>query len=652
MKKNFKYAILSAIALVGAVSLTSCSSSDDVIDNPDFNPVDNTVKTQFAFSISKGGAKSTTRQTTGIVQVDATDDTQPIGHNDFRGMKKMTLIPFGAQPDATSSPLGPVIGPLTMDKTSAASSTASSYNNSNNDAVVYTNITVPTTTSYFLFYGQASEVENSTKAQNGALNVVGLYNTETTYNFTTPGSIYFNPVGIYNDQQNDTKIAVGDNIITLLNSLLTAKDGTGEDAKTWSQYTASDNSLLNDLYAKYIQLKTASSYSVAAMLVDLYASLEGIANTVEGTTGRTMAIALRSAIKAGFTDPDTSDDADYVAEANFSYSGYPGNLGLPDGAAKLNFAAATGFAIATGGTTDPNPGNYPTGTISVTSYTDYVYPANLQYYVRSDIKTSAQQQSSNFTNKTSWAECYALYTAGTSVTSGTKSVALVQEIQYGVGNLKIVINNLTAEKYYDSKAEEIDLTAETPFTLTGVLIGGQGSVGWNFKPIAAVNGGYTIYDNVINTPALTKTASAKNYTLGLQTVNVPETPDGTTGIVYIALELRNDTGKDFMGKDGLIPAGGKFYLAGMLNPSAASNANAEDLTDVKSVYKQDYMTTAILTIKPGTLSDTNNDGIKDTAVDGFAEATNTVPDLRTPQTEVCFSVNLAWKPGLTFGIDL
>ena len=64
MKKMFKYASLGAIALVGAISFSACSSSDEIVDNPDYNPVDNTVNTQIAFSLSKGGAKkAATRQT-------------------------------------------------------------------------------------------------------------------------------------------------------------------------------------------------------------------------------------------------------------------------------------------------------------------------------------------------------------------------------------------------------------------------------------------------------------------------------------------------------------------------------------------------------------------------------------------------------------
>ena len=631
MKKNFKYAILSAIALVGAVSLTSCSSSDDVIDNPDFNPEDNTVKTQFTFSISKASSKSTTRQTSDIVQ-----DAQTQGS--FRGMTKMSLIPFASSPGGGSNPLGPVIGPLSMRALSVEGSDPT-FNNDDNNAVVYTNITVPTTTSHFLFYGQAKE--SGSKAVNGALTVAGLYGSEDSYIFTTPQNVTFTPVGIYNDQQNAEKTQVGTDVVALLNSLLSTTDNGETTGNKWSAYTSTPlvQAQLKDLYDAYIALPTGSSYSVAAMLVDLYASLGGLTQTADGTNGKTMAAALRTAIAAGFDGE--------VTEANFKKSGYPGNLGLPDGAAKLTFDSDNEEFVLSA---DPNSGNYPVSTITVSKYTDYVYPANLQYFVKSDIVTSAQQQSGNFDGKSTWAQCCELYN-GTSVSATTKSVALKNEIQYGVGNLKIVVNKLRKEtenptKYYDSKGEVIDLSAETPFILTGVLVGGQGQVGWNFIPSAA--GSMTIYDNQINSANLGTTteieapvAGANNYTLGLETVDY-ET-DAENSVVSFALELQNNTGKDFMGRDGLIPAGGKFYLAASLDPSHPSDGTS----GVKSVFKQDYMTIATITIAPGVLG---TGGLS--ATGGFAEATNGVPDLRTPQSEVCFSINLQWTPGLQFNVGL
>ena len=645
MKKNFKYALLSAIALVGAVSFSACSSSDEIVDNPDYNPADNTVKTQFTFSLSKGGANKTTRQTAEIVQDNLS------GHTNFRGMVKMSLIPFGGEITASSSPLGQVIGPLTMVSTATTpSSTSSFYNNNDNDAVVYTNIPVPNSTSHFLFYGQATDKTGTgfDNHDNGTLAVTGLYGSTGGYSFTKPSDISFAPVPIY-DANKTTEIGVGTSLVDLLNSLLTVTDGE-TTPKKWGDYTEAENALLYGLYTNYTRLTTASSYSVAAMLVDLYASLEGLANTAAGTVGKTMATNLRTAIAVGFTSGT-------VAEASIIATGYPGNLGLPDGAAKLTFNATTGFSLAA----DPNQtGNFPAG-VSITSYNDYVYPANLQYFVNSPIKVSNTQQSPNFPGKTNWTACTDLYTNGTTVTALTKSIALTNEIQYGVGNLKTVVTALTSgATYYDRNAELIDITtSSTPFTLTGVLVGSQGQVGWNFVP--ATQGSKTIYDNEINSASLSTTASADNFTLGLETVEVPTTPDGTTGVVYIALELRNDTGKDFMGKDGLIPAGGKFYLAGKLDPSATSTIS-ENTGNIKSVFKQDYLTIANLNIGAGTLmyangTDQPTDPTDPTEVPqyaqgGFAEATNSIPDLRTPQSEVCFSVNLQWKAGIVFNIDL
>ena len=69
MKKNYVYALMSAIALAGAVSFSACSSSDEIIDNPDYNPEANSVKTQFSISLPWDKNNSKTRQAGDVVQV-------------------------------------------------------------------------------------------------------------------------------------------------------------------------------------------------------------------------------------------------------------------------------------------------------------------------------------------------------------------------------------------------------------------------------------------------------------------------------------------------------------------------------------------------------------------------------------------------------
>ena len=54
MKKKLLFAFVGAIALSGAVGITSCSSSDDVADvNPFFDSETNSVKTQFVLNIAR-----------------------------------------------------------------------------------------------------------------------------------------------------------------------------------------------------------------------------------------------------------------------------------------------------------------------------------------------------------------------------------------------------------------------------------------------------------------------------------------------------------------------------------------------------------------------------------------------------------------------
>ena len=92
MKKNFKFAILSAIALVGAVGFSACSSSEDdlVVNNPTFNPETNTVTTQFILNVDYA-QQTPTRQSAATVQ---RDFSAASGKN-FRGIQDAKLIALG-----------------------------------------------------------------------------------------------------------------------------------------------------------------------------------------------------------------------------------------------------------------------------------------------------------------------------------------------------------------------------------------------------------------------------------------------------------------------------------------------------------------------------------------------------------------------------
>jgi hypothetical protein len=129
------------------------------------------------------------------------------------------------------------------------------------------------------------------------------------------------------------------------------------------------------------------------------------------------------------------------------------------------------------------------------------------------------------------------------------------------------------------------------------------------------------------TGTITAKASAAystiNHTLAL------ETPVNTT--VRIALEFLN-TGNDFYGiNNNIIPKNTKFYLVADLDPTKASTIT-ENIHSLNQVFKQDYITTVKLTMHETALQ----------------KAYNVIPDLRSPQLEFGFSVNLEWQEGITF----
>ena len=81
MKKNYVYALMSAIALTGAMGLTSCSEEEMVDVNPTYDSVEKTVTTRFVLNIASDEMAST-RQSATTVQK----------NNNFRGMQNAKLI--------------------------------------------------------------------------------------------------------------------------------------------------------------------------------------------------------------------------------------------------------------------------------------------------------------------------------------------------------------------------------------------------------------------------------------------------------------------------------------------------------------------------------------------------------------------------------
>jgi hypothetical protein len=197
------------------------------------------------------------------------------------------------------------------------------------------------------------------------------------------------------------------------------------------------------------------------------------------------------------------------------------------------------------------------------------------------------------------------------------------------------------------------------FKLVSIIIGDQWpKVGWNFLPITTGDANYRkgyIYDNQITNdgviPASTSTTSQSNYTLVFDnyqdmTIATPADPANKQSKVYVALELQNNTGRDFFGKDNLITSGSNFYLIGELDPAGKEgpvlptyhalppyDANCTTNT-VPRVFIQDHVTKANFKI----------------GVNALKNAYLTVPDLRSSSVTLGLSVDVKWETGLDFNV--
>lgn len=608
MKKMFKYASLGAIALVGAVSFSACSSSDEIVDNPNYNPVDNTVKTQFTISLPQNVVKGT-RQSAATVQ-----NAQTVAS--FRGFDNMVLIPYasvsgddvaGDRQTETSITLNPATGSVNTLPANGLNTSSNSY--------VYSDVSIPLGTSGFLFYGKAVDA-GTDKFVDGYLTAApaGLTGENTGFSFA------LNPTKPSGDGKAEA-------LLDYINSIAAA---TG-----WFNTT---NEGLKGLYNNFITLKAGSSTSVREALEDLYESL------MNNTDDVSKAICTAIKTKASYVD------ADKELTLDASVDGYPADINLPDGAVALTWTNATPTTAAATATwaTAGATGEWNTGTSTLTDLTKYVYPASLYYRANSPVTVSNSKQSDNYGTDT-WAQIVdatnGLYKDGSSVGSSTQSVALVEQIQYAVALLESHVK-IAATTLKDRKGDDIkigtDATDDGTFKLTGILIGGQKNVDWQFQPTTATGASiYTIYDKDIpsasdaNVLSLTS-SDATNYTLALENGTDP---------VYVALEFENNA-KDFMGKDGLIAKGTKFYLVAQLNPANGTSPSSGTLTQV---FKQDYRTIVNFTIKQNVDPQSGDPTVYP---DGLGAAYNVIPDLRTPKMELGLSVDLTWQPGLQFDINL
>ncbi len=561
-----------AMVLTSTIGMTGCSSSDDVEQSPANIVIDSDghegVRSEFVVSIPRS-VINTTRMGSGVVQSAGTA-------SQFRGMDQIRLIPFSSEPFATTKKFSNILRLSSINVLSKMGTL---------NYKVYADQFVPVGTRYFLFYGKAIDKEaegDITEMEDmfeyGVLDASGLNSEE----FTTPADVTFRLRQINTNPGAQADNTTGKNIVALLNSIANISVSAAAPNDKWS---TTNSAKMHALYSNFVGLTTCSSSSVAAILSKMFFSLAGID---AADAGYSLAASVMQVISdACSSTPVSGQPLDLIA----AYQNYPQNIGLPVGAARIRWNG-TSFVDMTA--------SYGAGMqVDITNYT---YPPALWYGVKTPLKASAEKKSTDYDNESTWSSVIGnVYASATDeVQDNTQSVALQKPAQYGVGRMETSIY-MGSGTFYDGNGKAV--TTGNGYELTGVLIGGQSSVGYDFTSYGNEN--LTIYDRhvVSGIIANPNTTTAVNHTLALETKS--------DQAVTIALELKNG-GDAFMGADGVIPAGGTFYLAARMRPSDASNYVAGTLD---KIFMQDHVSKVKVTIYNGnTIPDRDGNGIPDTYI--------------------------------------
>ena len=567
MKKTLSIALMMAMALTGTIGLTACSSEEEINENVVYDTNGNAgVNSEFVISIPRT-VLHTTRMSEGITQNKGVVDQ-------FRGIDNIRLFAFDEEPTASSQKNSDM---LQLEAITGLSKPGSiNYK-------VYTNKFVPVGTTHFLFYGKAiygttpdkaaEEAERTISSMDdkfhyGVLNYTGL----TNESFVNPNSITFSLEQINTSTAEQIGNTTGQAIVQLLNNLANITVTSTSVAAPNNKWSTTTNFTLATLYKNFLTLTTASSESLSAILSRLYFSADHVLDT---DPARPLANAIRTMINDACTNLTEGKKATLKSQ----YSGYPTALGLPDGAARVRWNQSTSKFVDI--TADYSKSFSP-------SINSYVYPAALWYYVNTPLKAAAVKKSDKYDNEANWNDVIDNVYKGADeeVKAGTQSIALKDPIQYGVGRIETKIK-MEGDKFYDGNGKEVDVT--NGFTLKGLLIGGQSTVKYDFT--SSLNENLTIYDRdvISDITAMKNTTTSANQTLALETK--------TDQVIHAALELVNN-GNDFVGADGIIPAGGTFYLAVKLDPTTAGNYNKNNMN---KIVMQDHVTSLTITIKNGRL---------------------------------------------------
>ena len=442
---------------------------------------------------------------------------------------------------------------------------------------------MPTLTNGCLVYAKAEDIPHGNLAvYNGSLNTVNPSEVQSK------NDIQFSLESILDAtearESGDDLAAWEIEAWNLANALTAIVNNSHNEGNTLSWKT-STNAILKNLLQRFTNNGAdlpGSAASVKQWMLSLKEAADSYLTNPPTTIGDDEK-ALLAIIKAKADEKAATINTSAEALPTL----YPRDINLPDGAAALRW---TGNKFV--------PQMQTTTLDDINSVSRFVYPPALYYFVESGIWTSNSKVTfDQYENRSNWkgddnTAVQTLFPAGGTVMTNTKTVAIADPLQYAVAHLTMGIKaGATSLPYETGNEDKIDISK---LTLKGVIIGGQRSVGYDFKPIS--NSLYDVnfvYDSQVS--GALNTAGDTYHTLALQSY------DGEDVNIILEFEYSADETTGFKCLNGYVYPGTRFYLVGVLVPSQGTPPNGltdEEKAELKKrVFTQDHTTTINMTVQ-------------------------------------------------------
>lgn len=470
----------------------------------------------------------------------------------------------------------------------------------------------------------ASSKTNASLWQKGAL--------DATFNDYQPAHISFRlkTIQTREDYLGGDEVTVPEQLANYLTAIANTSIGEGENIITWKAYvndpTKNANADLKLLFKNFTnqlsdevgEVLPGSSANVKAWVIELWKQVNSLTSLAGDDA------SIRDAIKAKIEEKLAVNVSpyDWKSETKTAWDNFPATNHLPDGAAVVRW---DGVKFV--------PETQTTTIADINNLERFTYPAEIYYYGNSVTWVSGTNLSDNFKEKDNWNAVLSGFEQGP-VTSSTKTVAMFDPLQYGVGQLQVQLKP-TASPLKDSKNNDVTI-GTNQFKLTGIIVGGQLPVGFDFRP-ETVYPVYSeadmrfIYDSQVNTngtganePFYLSTADETEFTQTL----VLQSYTGRS--LKLVLEFENNSGQDFYGYNGTVYRGTKFYLVGEVEPKSDNDKpKASD-----RVFTQDYITTVNVNVT------------------SLAKAYNVLPNLMSPRLEMGLELTPKWVQAETTDVIL